>query len=363
VISTFAGAGPGGILAGGFSGDGGAATKAKLDFPHGVAADRNGNVYIADTLNNRIRKVDASGIISTVAGNGKQGFSGDGGPASNAALNSPYRITVDAAGNLYIADSGNNRIRRVDTGGIITTIAGSGAVGFSSGGFGGDGQSATSALLSFPVSIALDSAGTIYIADSSNRRVRAVVQGSPSLAASPPALSFSATGGGVTPPLQKIDLTSSVAGLTFTASASASWLSVTPVGGSIPTTLQVNVDPTQLAPGIFSGSVTIAATGVTQTVNVSFNVAAAPGGKLGVSSPSVAFSVTQGSAGTSAQLSVSNQGGGSIAFTATASTSTGGSWLQVSAASGTATPANAVSLQLRRRREVSALGPTAGASS
>ena len=136
-ITTIAGSGPRG-----FSGDGGPATAARLNSPADVAVDGSGNLYIADTGNDRIRKVDTSGTITTIAGSGASGFSGDGGPATAARLNSPADVAVDGSGNLYIADTGNDRIRKVDTSGTITTIAGSGASGFS-----GDGGPATAARL------------------------------------------------------------------------------------------------------------------------------------------------------------------------------------------------------------------------
>ena len=158
-----------------FSGDGGPATGASLYRPTGVAVDAAGSIYIADTGNGRIRKVGLSGIIGTVAGNGKSGFSGDGGPATSASLDGPSGVAVDAAGNLYIADStssysgGNNRIRKVSPSGIISTVAGNGTAGFS-----GDGGLATNASLNVPSGIAVDAADNLYIADARNNRVRRV---------------------------------------------------------------------------------------------------------------------------------------------------------------------------------------------
>ena len=154
----------------GFSGDNGPATSAQLYVPGGVAVDSAGNLYIADTFNQRIRKV-SNGVISTVAGNGTPGFSGDNGPATSAQLNSPLGVAVDSAGNLYIADQTNNRIRKVSNG-VITTVAGNGTPGFS-----GDNGPATSAQLSFPAGIAVDPAGTLYIADGGNYRIRKVSGG------------------------------------------------------------------------------------------------------------------------------------------------------------------------------------------
>jgi sugar lactone lactonase YvrE len=164
VISTVAGR-----RTAGFSGDAGPATAAQLNFPSGVAVDSAGNLYIADYGNSRIRKVTAAGVISTVAGNGTFGFSGDGGPATAAQLNFPSGVAVDSAGNLYIADSNNNRIRRATAAGVITTMVGSGTAGFS-----GDGGPATAAQLNNPRGGAVDSAGNLYIADSNNNRIRRV---------------------------------------------------------------------------------------------------------------------------------------------------------------------------------------------
>ena len=153
----------------GFGEDGGLATQVRLNLPYGVAVDGAGNLYIADTNNDRISKVDSTGTITTIAGTGEQGFSGDGGPATQASLNSPFGVTVDGAGNLYIADQYNNRIRRVDSTGTITTIAGTEERGFS-----GDGGPATQAPLFLPTGVAVDSAGNLYIADQYNHRIRKV---------------------------------------------------------------------------------------------------------------------------------------------------------------------------------------------
>jgi hypothetical protein len=211
----------------GFSGDGGAATNAKLQSPEGIAVDRFGNLFIADTFNNRIRKVDTNGIITTVAGTGSiSGPLGDGGTATNASLNNPMGVAVDSFGDLFIADTVNSRIRRVDTNGTITTVAGTNSAGYSGDGgnavaakldqpsrvipdafgnlfiadtfycivrkvdvrgiistvagtgwpvgFSGDGGSATNAQLNAPLDLALDAYRNLYIADSQNNRIRKV---------------------------------------------------------------------------------------------------------------------------------------------------------------------------------------------
>jgi uncharacterized protein (TIGR03437 family) len=165
-ISTIAGS----SLAASFGGDNGPATAAELNVPVEVATDVAGNIYIADQFNNRIRKVAVNGTITTIAGTGTAGFSGDNGPALQAELNTPIGVFVDVSGNLIIADVANQRIRRIDTNGVITTVAGNGGTG----GYGGDGGPATSATFYNCVRAIADPAGNIYIADQSNHRVRKV---------------------------------------------------------------------------------------------------------------------------------------------------------------------------------------------
>jgi hypothetical protein len=166
-ISTYAGTG----TAGG-TGDGGPATSAELNHPAGLAIDRSGDIYVVDEYNQAVRKIDArTGDIAAVAGMiGSQGYAGDGGPATSAKLNYPQGVAVSPAGNLYIADGGNNRIREVKAStGDISTVAGDGSTGFS-----GDGGPATSAKLHNPTDVTFDPAGNMYIADYQNKRVRKV---------------------------------------------------------------------------------------------------------------------------------------------------------------------------------------------
>jgi sugar lactone lactonase YvrE len=164
-ITTFAGTGTPG-----FGGDGGAATAALLSLPSGVAVDKSGNIYIADTNNHRIREITA-GTINTIAGNGEELYAGDGAAATAAALDSPTGVAVDASGNVYIADRLNQRIRMVSAG-IITTLAGTSTAGFS-----GDGAAATAATLAKPSGVSVDATGNIYIADTDNQRIREVGSG------------------------------------------------------------------------------------------------------------------------------------------------------------------------------------------
>src|ERR1035437_473874 len=334
-ITTVAGVG-----SGVFSGDGGPATSATLQFPEAVTVDAAGNLYIADRNNNRIRKV-SGGTITTVAGNGNQGLSGDGGPATSATLNNPSAVAVDSAGNLYFPDL--NRIRKVSSG-TITTVAGNGNQGFS-----GDGGPATSSSLYGPSGMTADPAGNLYIADTGNNRIREVFARSVSYQATPASLSFSTSARASATGTQTINLSSSVAGLTFTASTSAAWLSVSPSSGSMPAILTVSIDPSSLAAGTYQGTVTITApNAVPSTTTVAVTLTVKPGtpAALGIDTQNVSFTATQGSGPLTQQLHVLNPGGGSLSFTANASTTSGGSWLSISPANGTATPSSPASLTI-----------------
>src|ERR1700757_288061 len=164
IITTIAGNGTGS-----YNGDGTQATNADISSPKGIICDISGNIYIADYSNQRIRIVNTSGIINTIAGNGTAGYSGDGGQATNAELHNPQGVTFDAAGNIYIADYANNRIRIINTAGIINTFAGNGTAGYS-----GDGAAATVAKLNGPQGVAVDAIGNLYIADQYNNSIRKV---------------------------------------------------------------------------------------------------------------------------------------------------------------------------------------------
>lgn len=327
IISTVAGG-----ISPGFAGDGGPATSA-LVFPTNVAVDGQGNLYLADTINQRIRKVNTAGIINTVAGNGTQGFSGDGGPATSASLALPQGVAADAAGNIYFADAGNARVRKVDTAGTITTVAGNGTplpigdggpatsagmiptyVALDSAGnlyildtnrvrkvntagiistyAGGnlpdpvngigDGGPANKASISGASAIAVDGIGNLYIGDTNNIRIRKVASGTSSASpinVNPGALSFSYTAGATVPPAQSVVIFSVGSTLTFTASVSTSsggdWLRVSPTSGSANNTLAVSVIPTGLSPGTYNGTITLTPSGsgnTPATIAVTLNV-------------------------------------------------------------------------------------------
>ncbi len=164
IITTFAGNGQPGV-----AGDGDYAILANVHYPGGLRFDNKGNLYIADRVYGRIRKVNAYGIITTVAGSGSPGMAGDNGPATKAKINYPQGMAFDAAGNLYFADTWNNRIRKIDSAGIISTVAGNGIPGFS-----GDDSAAVNAKLYGPSGVAIDKAGNLYITDTRNHKIRKV---------------------------------------------------------------------------------------------------------------------------------------------------------------------------------------------
>ena len=165
IITTVAGTGTPG-----FTGDGAAATDAQLNLPYGLAADSSGALYVADLGNNRVRRIGPDGIIATVAGNGTPGSAGDGGPATSAQLLSPRNLAVDPAGNLYVSEFEGHRVRKVLPNGLIATVAGTGVAGLR-----GDGGAAVAAQLAFPAGLAVDGNGALYIADSGNQRIRRVL--------------------------------------------------------------------------------------------------------------------------------------------------------------------------------------------
>lgn len=166
IITTIAGNGTAG-----FSGDGGPATKASFHFPSGLALDSKGNLYISDRSNNRIRRVTPKGIVNTYAGNGEEGYGGDSGPALKARIDRPFGLAIDKKDNLFIADRRNNRVRKVNPSGIITTAAGDGGFFYM-----GDNGPAYRASIAGPTGVAVDDKGNLYIADRNNNRIRVVDQ-------------------------------------------------------------------------------------------------------------------------------------------------------------------------------------------
>jgi sugar lactone lactonase YvrE len=232
VISTVAGNGTGG-----YSGDGGLAINAELYWPAGLAMDTSGNLYIADDNNSRVREVNPAGIISTFAGTGYGGYNGDGIPATSAELYAPDRVATDSTGNVYISEYGNNRIRKVNTSGIISTVAGTGTAGFS-----GDGGLATSAEINTPRGISVDPYGSLYISDSNNNRVRKV-----QYQTDPPVLS---PGAGTYTSAQMVTITDANAGATIYYTTDGS----TPATSSTEYTAPITVSSSETLTAIATAS-------------------------------------------------------------------------------------------------------------
>jgi uncharacterized protein (TIGR03437 family) len=328
LITTIAGTG-----AATFNGDG-PALQASLNTPHGMALDAGGNLYIADTFNVRVRKLTLGGQLTTVAGNGVNGFPKEGSLASATALPVPYALAFDTAGNLYIS-GGTNQIYRVDTNGIITTVAGTGALGFS-----GDGGPALLARLSAAQGVAVDASGNILISDTGNNRVRVVLATPPSFNVAPSSLSFTAPAGGSPTSPQTLSISTTAPGGTFSVTNNLpTWLSVSPMLGTLPSALQVVADPGKLTQGTYTQTLTINvpnAVPAVRTVSVTFTVTSAAPPHLSVTQTSLSFAFGAGSPPSQQSFVIQNSGGGSLPFTISTATSSGGTWLSTSVASGIA---------------------------
>ena len=333
-ITTIAGGGSA------FPGDGGPATSAALNSPDGVGVDTAGNVYIADRQNNRVRKVSLDGTITTVAGTGVFGSSGDGVVATSAEVGEPTRVAVDGAGNLYISEL-FGVVRRVTADGIINTF-----IGGSGERFAGDGGGSNAAGISGPAGISIDPAGNVYLADSDNDRIRKVLVGAPSFTVAPTSLTFSAPSGTPSVAAQQIAVTSTVTGLWWTAQATTEsggdWLAVSPDTGSAPGVISVTVNVATLAQGTYGGQVTVQAPLAVppiQTVAVELTVSPVPPPRLAVEPASIGFEtqVGQGNPPTET-LRIENAGGDTLDWTAVVETASGGSWLSATPASGSASP-------------------------
>ncbi len=360
-----------------------------VEDPSGVAVDAQGNLLVADLLGNKVVRFAPNGTATTIAGNGQAGFSGDGGPATSASLNMPLDVAVGADGSIYIADSDNNRIRKVSPAGIISSIgptpnlcgasvcwdgfthlavdkpgnvyiatynnrveeistsgqlavlAGNGIQGFS-----GDGGPASGALVSQPAGIAVDGAGNVYFSDSGNNRIREILAAPPSFAVSSSQLNLSATALGQ-PVSGQITVTASIQDLQysigFVTASGGDWLGVTSLQGAAPGVVTIILDPSSLQAGTYHGTVNLTcplASPSNLTIAVTFEVGSSQPAKLSLETTSLAFAFTSGSGQASQQLSVSNTGA-SVSFTASAATASGGSWLQVSPTSGTSSAASA----------------------
>ena len=346
-VVRFAADGSSTVIAGsglqGFFGDGGSATKAKMGLPFGLAIDQAGNVYISDPQNSRIRKVDPKGIISTIGGTGENDEStGDGGLALKAKIAVPGALILDPAGNLFLCDLDGNRVRKINTTtGIITNVAGSGTVLVA-----GDGKLATSASVQRPLSLALDAAGDLFILDIFNNRVREVLAATPTVQVPQTSLSLAASSGGA-PVHGSLSVIGSIPGLEFQVAADSGsgpqWLTVDPGLGATPRLIDAVADPANLAPGTYHANITVRPTTALPanfTIVVTLTVGPAQPPHLAVDQPNLSFTFPQGALKRSLNVVLSNTGGGTIKFSAASSSAR----VSVSPAAGTVSPGKPASL-------------------
>jgi len=329
VIRTIAG-----VDNAGFSGDGAPALMAALREPADLLFDHDGNLIFSDRGNNRVRQISPNGVISTRAGNGRAAFSGDGGAATQASLNYPNGLALGDDGALYIADTQNYRIRIVSAGGMIRTVAGNGVYGF-----GGDGGAASNAMLQTPFGVAVDGRGNIYIADTYNYRVRVVSRAPSTFDLSDTVLNLVADSTGTAS--QDVGISSAVSGLaykaTMTTDRGGSWLTVNPDTGTTPASLRVSANAFGLAPGAYSGTISINVPLVGQDsrrINVTFTVPPLQPSKLSIGSRNVPYNLTQGGEPSSIGLTVSNLGASTLNYTAEIRMSRGDNWLAVTPPTG-----------------------------
>jgi len=383
VISSIAGQ----TFIAGFSGDGGPAGDARLNYPRGVAIDTAGNIFIADADNHRIRRIDTRGIITTFAGNGTGGYSGDGGRATEASLYYPEGLAFNPAGELLIADYSNHRIRAVSTAGIIRTIAGTGAnangddgtpalqagVRFPAGlacdragniyvtldgtgytrridsngiirtfagvfryGYGGDGGSPLAASFNRPLNVAVGPNGDVYIADYGNNRIRVVRNLALTTTLSPSPVNLTAIAGSGSSTPARINLGSPVNGLPYSVAvtygqSARDWLNVSVSSDTAPAVLTLTANASSLAAGRYSATINVTTNpaGPSNPATVNLEVTeTAP--RLRLSSEAISISRPEASPAETTVLEVRNDGGGILSY----QVSSVGTWLKVSPDSG-----------------------------
>ncbi|HWP86158.1 MAG TPA: hypothetical protein VNN17_13265, partial [Terriglobia bacterium] len=342
----------------GYSGDGGPALQALMDSPTGLAFDADGNLLVSDLGNSIVRRINLStGIITRVAGIPQQfGYSGDGGPPTQAALGQPTGLAVDRNnGNIYIADRFYSVVRII-RGNSIYTLTGVGEDGFF-----GDGGQAKFAYLNSPEALALDPAGNLHVLDTHNNRVRKITLAGlqpPTLSVSPASLSFHVAANGEPPPSQFLRIRNTGSGFlnwdldlrlppdgsgTFTGGG---WLYAVDFSGSAPSLNEISVDPSGVAPGTYQGQIVINSPGANNgrvIVPITLTVDAALEPVMALSTETVYFEAVQGTTPSARILSVTNRGSGTLNWSASVDTFNGGNWLALSRTSGSVQAGGAAS--------------------
>jgi uncharacterized protein (TIGR03437 family) len=306
--------------------------------PAGLAMDSLGNLYVTEYSGGRVWSISPSGTPTLLAGGGTVvGSAAEGAPATSVKLGRPAGVAVDGTGVVYFSDAATATVRRVDLNRKISTVAGNGIAGYT-----GDGGPATSASLNGPWGVALDSSGSLYIADELNNRVRKVLLTSaPSFTVNQTSLSLAAAGNGSPTDPVAITLSGSLTGMLYTTSVDSAWLQVSPSGGAMPSTLQVLANPAGMSAGTYFGSVTVSAPGANpaaRVINVTFTVSAAVPASLASDTTTLSFAFVSGASPVTRQVSILNLGSGSLSYSLSAATASGTGWLSLSSSVGTSTP-------------------------
>jgi uncharacterized protein (TIGR03437 family) len=309
-----------------------------LSQPTGIAFDAVGNLYVTEFGAGKVTRIAPDGTSAPFAGGGQiSGTAIDGAPALSVKLLNPAGITVDSQGNVYFSDAIGGRVYQV-TSGTIHIVAGNGRAGYA-----GDGGLATNATLNLPWGLSLDTkSGNLYIADVLNNRIRAALPISPGFNTTTDTLTLTAAAGGAVTDALTVGLTSSFAGLLYSTQTSGEVsLQVTPTVGTMPGSLQIQANPTGLAPGMHQGMLSILAPGANppiRTVTVNLNVSAAQPTQLAVDIDRLNLSFVTGDSAVTRQISVKNTGGGSLAFSPSVNVSGTPGWLQIAQFNSPATP-------------------------
>lgn len=325
-ITTYAG---NGLAA--YSGDGGRATEASLNGPSGLAFNTAGELLIADYANHRIRAVSANGNIRTIAGTGVNANNGEGLPATEAGVRFPFGLAADKNGNIYVTSDGTGYIRRIDPNGVIALFAGVFLYGYA-----GDGGSPLAASFSRPFNVATDDAGNVYIADTQNNRIRVVRNVNLTTTLAPSPVNITAVTGSATASPARVTLSSAVSGLPFATAVTygqspGNWLTITSSSDTAPATLTLNANASSLAAGRYTATINVTTNpaSAVNPVTVNLTVTDAPA-RLRLSTESISFSRAEASPAETSVLEVRNDGGGLLSY----SVATIGAWLRATPASG-----------------------------
>jgi uncharacterized protein (TIGR03437 family) len=327
-----------------FSGDNGQAVNASLNFPAGLALNSAGELLIADTSNHRIRAVSPAGVIRTWAGDGRTLSAGDGRPQNEASFLFPYALASDAGGNVYVSQDTSGVIRRISPGGGVSSITRNSAYGFA-----GDGGPAANGLYNRVTGMAIDRAGNLYLADSGNNRIRVLRTVSPTATMTPSPVSMSAVAGSASAAPASVTIASAQTGLPFRVNISygagaTGWLNVSSSTDTLPASITLNADATSLAAGRYTATLSLATEPPVSSNNVTVNLevtSAEP--RLRLSTESLRFTRTAGDAEDTAVVDVRNDGGGTLNFQASVANAP---WLRVTPSSGAVQAGRVVSLNI-----------------